>query len=213
MRTIKEINQLPDELSAEEEIHWLRSRDSSGRAQEYLVEHTLKSAIRFTASLTKGRLPLDEVFSIAGMALTKAVKNYRVASDHNARLLTYAKPYLKGEINQAWRLRDPLNYGADIPEKTHEPEIDIDTVTEEEATGPDFDLIHQHERWEIVKPHLDRLSETERRILILQFDARMSGAEIARMIGCTRANIREARNRALKKIRHALSREKKLYDL
>ncbi|MHC4648528.1 MAG: sigma-70 family RNA polymerase sigma factor [Planctomycetota bacterium] len=213
MRTIKEINQLPDELSAEDELKLLQQKDTSAAARDELVERTLKSAIRFASSLTKGRLPLDEVFSIAGMALMRSVQNYVVRDKDNARLLTYTKPYLRGEIIKAWRLRDPLDYGADIPEKIHEPEPDIEVAIEEEAEGPDYDLIHQHERWAMVEPLLDRLlSETERRILVLQFEARLNGAEIARMIGCTRANIRESRNRALKKIRLALYREGKINE-
>jgi RNA polymerase sigma factor (sigma-70 family) len=212
MRTIKEINQLPDELTAEEEIQLLRQRTSDNVARDTLVERNLKSAVRFTAALTKGRLPLDEVVSIAGMALMKAAKNYRVKPEGNVRLLTYAKPYLRGEINKAWRLRDPLDYGADIPEKTHEPEPDVEFLAEDTSNGPDYDLIHQHERYAMVKPHLDKLSETERRVLVLQYEARLSGVEIAKLLGCCRANIREARNRGLKKIRNALYREGKLNE-
>lgn len=205
MRTIKEINRLPDELSADEELTLLRQKDSSIDARNALVERTLKGAIRFAAALAKGRLPLDEIFSIAGMALMRAVRNYKPKDEgKNARLLTYAKPYLRGEIIKAWRIRDPLNYGELIPDKSLEPEPNLEDSLEDDSPGPDFDLIHQHERWEMVKPHFDRLSETERRTLILQFDARLTGTEVAHLLGCTRANIREARNRALKKLRHAL---------
>jgi RNA polymerase sigma factor (sigma-70 family) len=211
MRTIKEINQLPDELTVEEELRLLGIKDKSIEARNTLVERSLKSATRFAHALLKGQIPLDEIFSIAGMALMRAVKNYRLnPTGNNARLLVYAKPYIRGEIIKAWRLRDPLDYGPDIPDKSSEPEPDLeDSVMSETSDGPDFDLIHMHERQKMVKPHFDKLSETERRILILQFEARLNGAEIARMLGCTRANIREARNRALMKIRHALIREGK----
>lgn len=205
MRTIKEINTLPDELTPEEELTLLRRKDKDVEARNTLVERTLKSAIRFTTTMTRGRLPLDEAFSISGMALMQAVEKYKLKEDRKpARLLTYSKPYLRAEIAKAWRIRDPIDYGELIPEKTGEPDPDLENAVEDDESGPDFDLIHQHERWEMVKPHLERLSETERRILVLQFDARLNGAEIAKMVGCTRANIREARNRALKKIRHAL---------
>jgi RNA polymerase sigma factor (sigma-70 family) len=212
MRTAKELNQLPDELSPEEELRLLHEKDKCDEACERLVMHTLKAATRFATGLVRGRLPLDEVFSIAGMALMRAVKNYKVSSKENARLLTYLKPYLLGEIIKAWRLRDPIDYGACIPDKTSGSEEDVEIAPDNEPEGPDFDLIHQHERWAMVEPHLDRLSETERRIITLQFFSRLSGAEIGRMIGCTRANIRESRERALKKIRNALLREKKLCE-
>jgi RNA polymerase sigma factor (sigma-70 family) len=212
MTTSQIINRLPDELTPEVEEKLLALKEVNQGARDMLVERTLKAATRFAATLTKGQLPLDEIFSIAGMALMRSVKNYRLKKDgsKNARLLTYSKPYLRGEIIKAWRLRDPVDYGANIPDKLSEPEPDVETMRVDSAfsileiDGPDFDLIHQHERMEMVKPHFDRLSETEQRILTLQFEARLSGVEIAKMLGCTRANIRESRNRALKKIRHAL---------
>jgi RNA polymerase sigma factor (sigma-70 family) len=210
MRTIKQINTLPDELTPEEELTLLKKKDTNVEARNVLVERTLKAAIRFTTALTKGRLQLDEAFSISGMALMRAIEKYKLKADRKpVRLLTYAKPYLRSEIARAWRIRDPIDYGALIPNKLSEPEPDLDTVIEDESPGPDFDLIHQHDRMELLKPHFDRLSETEKRILTLQFESRLSGSAVARMLGCTRANIREARNRALKKLRHALIWEKK----
>jgi RNA polymerase sigma factor (sigma-70 family) len=211
MRIEDEINRLPDELSWEDEQKLLRSKTTDSR--DKLLQHTLKSATRFATTVVRGRIPLDEVFSLVSYALLLAIPKYRQRRGQRAvRLLTYAKAYIRREVAQAWRARSPVNY------KSHPPEENLtvafsyyEELSETVDEGPDFDQIDLNEKWQLVEPHLKRLSETERRVLILLYDARLSGPEIGRMLGFTRANVREARNRAFRKIRKALYCEGKLY--
>lgn len=206
MKTIDELNNLPDELTPEREADLLARKDAEESAAQDLILHTLKAATRFASAVNRGAFPVDELFSLAGTALLAAVRNYRVGPEP-VRLLVYAKPYIRGEINKAWRLRDPIDYGSEIPEKS--PDGGHESLSEE-VVDPEFDRIHLREQWDLVSPHFYRLSETERRVLVLLYQAELTGAEIGRMIGCTRANIRETRLRALRKLRGALYRERKL---
>jgi len=211
------IESLPDKLSYQEEIELLkRSVNGCEESRCRLVESTLKDATKLVASITNNTFGMAEAMSIAGAALMRAVRNYRFfgSAKNPTRFFTYARPYLRGEITAAWKLRCPVSYGRHgPPEKVVQEDIPIETIPDNfddtDESGPNYDLIHIHERWEMVKPHLNKLSETERRILTLQFFSGLDGVQIGNMLGCTRANVREARNRALKKIRHALIREGK----
>lgn len=208
MKTARELNQLPNELTVEQELDLLR--EGSQDARDQLLLHTVKAATRYASALVRGKMPLDELFSMASVALLRAIPRYTFKEGRDpVRLLVYTKPYIRSEIAKAWRFRDPVNFGReDIPEACAMLAFDLEQV-QDEGGGPDFDLIDLHERWAIVEPHLKKLSETERRVLVLIYESRLSGPEIGRMLGFTRANVREVRNRALKKIRKALYIERK----
>jgi RNA polymerase sigma factor (sigma-70 family) len=209
MKTARELNQLPNELTVEQELALLR--EGSQDARDLLLLHTVKSATRYASALVRGRMPLDELFSMASLALLRAIPKYTFKEDRKpVRLLVYAKPYIRSEIAKAWRFRDPVNFGReDIPEACAILAYDLEQV-QDEGGGPDFDLIDLHERWAVVEPHLKKLSETEKRVLILLYEARFAGPEIGRMLGFTRANVREVRNRALRKVRKSLYTEGKM---
>jgi RNA polymerase sigma factor (sigma-70 family) len=204
MKTLTELNALPDPLEAPEEIRLLSDRSEDNR--NTLLLANLREGTRFANAVCRGMIPLDELFSVAAESLLRAIKNYKTQPTH-VPLLSYAKSYIRGGVNQAWRSRDVVDYGDDIPEKPLEP-----WNTSEECVDPDFEGIDNRERMEWVKPHLSKLSELERRTLVLLFESKLTGAQIARMVGCTRANVREIRLRALKKIRAGLYREGRLYE-
>lgn len=212
MKTAEELNQLPDELTAEQEIELL-SRPGDDSRDELLI-HTVKAATRYAAALVRGMIPLDEVFSLASKALLLAIPKYKLKAGRTpTRLLVYAKPYIKREIAQAWRFREPVDYGRKgPPEDSGTVPFEVDEIRDE-GGGPDFDQIDVNEKWAMVEPHLKKLSETERRILILLYHARLPGPEIGRMLGFTRENVRQVRLRAFRKIRNALFRERRLFGL
>jgi RNA polymerase sigma factor (sigma-70 family) len=204
MKTLAELNSLPEPLNEATEIKLLEDRTEENR--NALLLANLREGTKFANAVARGMIPIDELFSVAAEAILRAIKNYETQETHTP-LLSYAKSYIRGGVNKAWRSRDVVDYGDDIPEKPLEP-----WNTMEESIDPDFEAIDTRERMEWVKPHMSKLSETERRVLVLLFEAKLSGAQIGRMLGCTRANIRETRLRALKKIRGGLYREGRLYE-
>jgi RNA polymerase sigma factor (sigma-70 family) len=204
MKTLAELNTLPEPLCEAEEIRLLADRTDENR--NTLLLANMRDGTKFANAVCRGMIPMDELFSVTAEALLKAIQNYKTQPEHIS-LLSYAKSYIRGGVNAAWRSRDVVDYGDEIPEKPLEPWNAI-----EDYVDPDFDGIDTRERMEWIKPHLDKLSELERRTLVLLFEAKLTGAQIGRMVGCTRANVREIRLRALKKIRAGLYREGRLYE-
>lgn len=199
---------LPEPLTTEEERQLLCADRADNSVRDQLLLHTLKDAIKYAGSCCRGLIPNDELMSLCSVALINAIKNYDPEHEKQLRLMQFAKPYIRGQLQKTWRERNPVSYGADIPDKVGDE--NIESIPEEEHEDPDFDGIHVRERWEWVKPHFSKLSETEARVLILLYESRFNMADIGRMLDCTRENVRITKNRALKKIRNGLYRERKL---
>lgn len=202
--------ELPEALDETTERELLRLDRSDLEIRNKLLLHTLKDAIKYASSCCRGMLPIDELMSLCSVALIKAIDNYDLKHPSKLRLMPFAKAYIRGQIQIAWRDRNPVEYGHDIPEQTQNENADI-ASEERDYADPAFDLIDMHEKMEWVKPHLDKLSETERRVLILRFEGGFSLAEIGQMLSCTRQNILMTQERALKKIRNGLFRERKFF--
>jgi DNA-directed RNA polymerase sigma subunit (sigma70/sigma32) len=83
--------------------------------------------------------------------------------------------------------------------------VDIDTVVipqKEEENGPDIEVIYN-----MVYPYL---TGREQRMLCLKlgltYEGALSNYEIARLLGCGESNVRDALNKALKRIRELVRR-------
>jgi DNA-binding CsgD family transcriptional regulator len=83
--------------------------------------------------------------------------------------------------------------------------VDIDTVVipqKEEENGPDIEVIYN-----MVYPYL---TGREQRMLCLKlgltYEGALSNYEIARLLGCGESNVRDALNKALKRIRDLVRR-------
>jgi RNA polymerase sigma factor (sigma-70 family) len=166
------------------------------------VEQTLEAATAYVRSVCRDRLPADEQLSIAGMVLMKTVESYDPVKGD---FITYAKPALRGAVNQAWRDREPVVYGSEIPERTEESEYDQemeDTLLG--AADPDWTGIDARERFELLRPFLKRLEEHELRVLILHYNANFSFSLIAEMCRVSRAAVHRTHSLSLRKLRHQL---------
>lgn len=213
--TSEELNGMPEPLDPGEEFTLLA--DKGVEARNKLLIHTLKAAARYAAALTRGQLALDELVSLSAVALLKAIEKYdarrhkKTGRTTPTRLIIYSKSFIKHEVSESWRLREPVNYGRrDIPEEPVEA-IELDTVAAE-GGGPDFERIDLNERLDLIKPHFNKLTELERRVLTLIFESRIPGPEIGRMLGFTRANVHEIKLRGLRKIRNGLMKERRLFN-
>jgi len=177
--------------------------------QVRLIEHTLDEAVEYIRKVCGGKLPQDEQLSIAGWALTQAAKNYQPGPGR--RLMTFARPALRGGVMRAWRDREAVTYGDKIPPKTDPctlPDPLVDLVEE-----PGFKEIDLKERWAIIKPLIQRLNENERRVLTLAYESGFTFQTIADMQGNTRAAAHRTHQEALRKIREWLVEDKKFFAL
>lgn len=92
---------------------------------------------------------------------------------------------------------------------------EVNNPIEEDFVDPEFDAIALRERWALVKPIIDScLNERERTVLYLAYESGFTFEKIASMMvpKVVREAIRMTHERALRKIRNALLRSKKLYS-
>lgn len=190
---------LPDKtLTAAEEAELIRQDPTGG--MENVLLHTLRPATEFVRRRCRNRFPEDEQFSIASQALLKASEHFSI--EHNTRFFDYAKPFLHGGVVQAWRERDPVKFGETIPEKP-DP-LNPPQPLEPDSYVPDFAEIDTEEKMGVLRPYLAKLSEAERRVLILFFEAGYALVDIAKMCCVTRSAIQRTHALALRKLRNML---------
>lgn len=200
---------LPQALPQGEELELFRQDRENPEVRNKLLLHALRDSLKYAATCCEGKIPYDELMSLCTNALIQAIRNYDLQHESGLTLIQFSKPYIRGEIRRYWKRLNVVNYGTKLPADTSTEQLE--NVPQFDYQDPDFEGIHMRERWEWVKPHFDKLSETERRVLVLLFESRFTLAEVGRMLDCTRENIRTTKNRALMKIRKGLYCKRKLF--
>jgi RNA polymerase sigma factor (sigma-70 family) len=205
-------NALPEQrLPKDDEQRLLRVSKEDIEARDTLLLHAMRDALRYSSTVCEGKIDHSELMSICTVALMSAIRNYDPEHKRQLTLIQFSKPFIRGEVRRYWKQLNIVNYGTKLPADTSTEQLE--NLPYVETVDPDFESIHAHERWEWVEPHLKKLSETERRVLLLIFESRFTQADIGRMLNCTRENIRVTLNRALMKIRKGLYRNRKLFDV
>lgn len=168
-------------------------------AREELVLRSLKPALRFVHMVCRGSLPPEEMLSIAGVTLMRIVESYDPV---RGRLINYARKFLAGAVAQAWRDRDPVSFGDEIPDKESEPDREQIEELLEGQVEPAWNQIDCNERMEVVRPYIDRLSDDETTVLVLTYESGFTYAATARLTGLSRSMIHRRHDEALRKIRN-----------
>src|ERR1043166_8341892 len=192
---------LPAPLTPADEFALFHSQTDRAAILEKLIMHNLREATDFVRKLCRNRFPADEQFSIAGMCLMKASETFSPQSEQDT-FLNFARPFLRGAVAQAWRSREPVKYGDTIPEKPdplNPPKPLVDEHIDPEFGGIDF-----AERWAVVKPYLARLTNAEREVITFHYESGFSFADIAEMLGVSRAAPQQTHQKALLKLRNWL---------
>jgi RNA polymerase sigma factor (sigma-70 family) len=172
-----------------------------------LVMGHMRDAFFYARKCAYSRLADDELVSLAYSALTHSAE--RVKPDR-ARFFAYSKAYLRGAVCREWRCKNTVKgaWGAESLDVSMEND---DSTNEGPSQEAEFGLVDLREKWEMVKPLLTKLSENERRILELFYKGGMNFRQIGDLLGVTRSATQGTHTRALKKIRNALLRQKRLY--
>lgn len=166
---------------------------------ESIVLHAIVPAFKYAQQGCRGRLSPGELLSLCYVALTKAVKNFK---PNQQRFLSYARPYLRGELASEWRRKDTVRNAA-----KHETELPKDKLPEpleDNCVEPVFN--HWKEMWEKIEPII-RAKLTSRELLVLElnFKARLNYREIGeRLGGLSRSRVQQIQQAAILKIRRAL---------
>jgi len=164
-----------------------------------IVEEKLSESLSFVKAVCRDMLPADEQLSIAGNTLMRVVETWEEAKGD---FMGYAKPFLRGAVRQAWRDMEVVAFGDDTPEKA-------DPLNPPEALEPteedfNFSDMTTRERIEALRPYLQRLTEPERRTLVLVYEGGFSFQEIGDMFAITRAAVQRTHGKALMQVRNWL---------
>ena len=194
-----------------------------------LTLHNLREALPYATRCCRGALREDEIFSVCYAALMKAAKNFRPGG---IRFFAYSKVYVRGELSRTWKTKDVVR-SSSLHETEVEPELPrlgLRTLTDsaedekEKSDGrvdviepnfvePAFASIDLKERWSLVAPLIgSALNERERTVVQLYYESGFSFEEIGDLLvpSVSRAAVQSTHCRALKKLRGALIRSKKL---
>jgi RNA polymerase sigma factor (sigma-70 family) len=175
-------------------------------AVEALVLGHLRDAFFYARKCAYSRIDDDELVSLCYSALTRAAERVK---PNLARFFAYAKPYIRGAICRTWKSKDTVRgaWGAES--------LDVDLENEDSKNEPsqeaEFALIDLREKWELVKPLMSKLSKREQMVLQLFYEGGFNFRQIGDMLGVTRSATQGTHTRALRKIRNALMRQRRLY--
>jgi len=201
---------LPLALSREDEQQLLKQDKTRLDVRDKLLMHAMRDALKYAATVSGGKIDHNELMSLCAIALMQAIKNYDSEHPRHLTLLQFCKPFIRGQVRRYWRSLNVVRYGSELPVSTATESAE--DALEGDAVDPEWDYIHARERWEWVKPHYQKLTETERRVLTFIFESRFTMAEIGVMLNCTRQNIEVTKRRAFVKIRNGLYRDGKWLD-
>jgi len=207
-----------------------QDKESAATVEE-LVLGSMREAILYAGRCARGRIEPGELFSLCYCALSKAAPRFRPGG---IRFFAYAKQDIRGEIARYWKSLDVVKHASEHESdecpvavirknftdgaeecETELHEVDVEPI-EPQHVEPEFEMINIRERWAIVAPLLHKcLNERERMVLSLVYESGFNFEQIADMVvpAVSRSAIQNTHGRALRKIRNALMRTKKLYTV
>lgn len=196
-----------------------------------LVLSVMRDAVLYAGRCARGRVPAGELFSLCYSALCKAAPRFRPGG---IRFFAYAKQDIRGEIARYWKSLDVVKNASlhedpdvDPPTMSYKLAVTSDEYVAPEEAGelehderncaePEFDMMNIRERLALIQPLMHTyLNERERTVLSLFYESDFNFEQICKMMvpRVSRSAIQNTHGRALRKIRNALMRERKLYTV
>ena len=170
-----------------------------------LVMANIREAVIYGRRVSRETICDSELISICYDAL---MKNARRFQPGRVRFFAFAKAGVRGALARSWKTKDVVRNGATEPHGEDETK----PVPLEEIVDPDFAAIHTNDRWGYVEKIINRQCNTqEKTVLTLAYRSGFNFQEIGNMLGVTRSAIHSTHQRALKKVRCELLRQKRLF--
>lgn len=207
------LDPFPLKLSKPEEN---KLAQGSQKDLDKLVLHSMREAVAYARHISKGHIEDGELISICYDVLNRGAKRWKTGW---ARFFAFCKPGIRGYVHRSWRSKNVVKgVGSEnmVPPDTSNPSghhvdltgpwDDTEEITpEHEIDNPRFEDIHTRERWEQMKPLVERIcTEREKAVLNLTYFSGRNFQEIAEMLDLTRSAIQRTHRVALRKIRVAL---------
>lgn len=215
----------------EEKNLFLAAKKGDAAAREFLIRNHLLFAARYARRMNRGQLPDDEVISAVNAALMNAID--RFDPERGNRFTRYLMPFLKGAIASLWKFKNivsPSSHSAKFPSY-----VTYQEEEQEESWGGQIPLPAKIKRdmrvyaADMVKPtdevvmeteelslNLDMLKKckanltaSEKTLLRLIYQDKVSMADIARQRKVSRQAIHAAHGQIIAKLREAFRKASK----
>jgi len=189
------LNGLPTRILTPEEEQDL-IKDGSEDAKQSLILHNMRAACGYAQKVCKGNIDGEDIFSACYDALRRAVENFKAGQQ---TFLGYAKPYIRGAIFKVWKAQKVVPRSFIIQLAGDDSDDDL---LSELSVSFDYYSIYRCEQIENIKAFVDKaLSEQERVAIELHNIGEMTFKEIGEALGCSRSNVQQIYDRAIKKLR------------
>lgn len=205
----------------EERDLFLRAKEGDKEARDFLIHNHLLFAARFARRQNRGRLPDDEVISAVNAALMNAIDRFDPARGN--RFTRYLMPFLRGALAGLWKEQNTVEPGShadgNFPSFVSFHEDDSGGKARKlhhrvSETAPSTDtVVMEKEDLSLNLAMLSRcrckLTATERVLLKLIYEEKVSMADIARQRGVSRQAVHAAHGQIIAKLRTAFKKEEK----
>jgi len=207
----------------EERKLFVAAKGGDTEAREFLIRNHLLFAARFARRQNRGRLPDDEVISAVNAALMNAID--RFDPERGNRFTRYLMPFLRGALAGLWKEQNTVEpgshtdgifpsfvpfHGADhtgaVKSRKLEQRISESAPSTDEVVMEKEDLSLN---LAVLSRCKCKLTATERVLLKLIYEEKISMADIARQRGVSRQAVHAAHGQIIAKLRAAFKKEEK----
>ena len=198
----------PKPLTAENEKYYLsRLRDGDGEARRILIEYNLRLVAHIVKKYQSAEDDMEELISIGTIGLIKAVDTFD--QEKARRLSTYAARCVENEILMYMRAKKKYmretSYYEPIGTDREGNEIQLLDIMESGEPEAMEQIQLKDDSLRIYRLLEERLSERERRVLIMRYGLyggrEYTQREIAERLGISRSYISRIEKNALHRLR------------
>ncbi|MFW5995709.1 MAG: RNA polymerase sporulation sigma factor SigE [Halanaerobiaceae bacterium] len=206
---------LPPPLSDDEEDYLLTrlaEDNDDEEVKKLLIEHNLRLVVYIARKFTNTGIDIEDLVSIGTIGLIKAVHTFDVSK--NIKLATYASRCIENEILMYLRKNNKKR-----SEISFDDPLNIDWDGNElklsDVMGTDDDLIYKNIEKDVdrslLKLAMERLTEREKKILILRYGLMKSGKtrtqkDVADILGISQSYISRLEKRIINKLQDEVAK-------
>ena len=214
LKYYRDLSKMKSMTPKEQHILFKRFKDGDISARNEIICRNLKFVFFIARKYFASGIQMGDLVSEGNMGLLRAVELFN--DSYNTRFTTYAKYWIKADINEAVKEGGKTMNNADI--------LEFDRTSTEERANNGFDndmvdiehgdeLLYEDKREdeeridlikEFAKSSLCLLSEVERNVISMTYGINepvLSTEEIAKELGMSSVNVGKVRDRAMKKMR------------
>jgi RNA polymerase sigma factor (sigma-70 family) len=191
----------------------------SEHAVNELVMANMHEAALYTRSISRN---LDEG-TLISICYETLVRNAKRFDPSRQRFFAFAKAGLRGALYRNYNKETQHHPAPEVEIKSQKfvPRVegengdmpDYEPINDALVAEADYQTIFTRDQWANIQPIVaQKCSDRERMVLVLNYLSGLNFQEIGHLLGVTRSAIQRTHWRAIKKLRHALSRQRQLFS-